>query len=59
MKKDKLLPLKDHWIPGLTERPMPPKDPNDNWMNKIYTVAGYISVALVICLFLYFIIYGI
>jgi len=28
-------------------------------MNKIYTVAGYIAVALSVCIFLYFIIYGI
>tara|TARA_R100001086_G_scaffold22595_1_gene10794 strand:- start:167 stop:433 length:267 start_codon:yes stop_codon:yes gene_type:complete len=33
-KKAKLLPLKDHWIPGLTERPRPPEDPNDNWWER-------------------------
>ena len=30
----KLLPLTDHYIPGLTERPMPPEDLNDNWWER-------------------------
>ena len=37
-KKKKLLPLGDHWIPGVTERPKPTK--KDDYVNKILKGSG-------------------
>ena len=46
--KKKLLPLGDHWIPGVTERPKPTHseemqdklEPIDNYVNKILKGSG-------------------